>query len=457
MSGVENLPPPADIVAEARVLGALLYDHRHVSAVPPTVTAETFYSRAHATLFGAIEELRAERIDIDRTTVEARLRARQQLPQMPDGADFLMHLVDASPIMTASAFEEHIRILLDKATLRAATRVLHEAIARAYDPGTTDVGEMLAGLERSVLNLSLTRHESGGLRPIREALRAELTEWHERAEGRGTPGTPTGFDAYDRITGGIHGGDLLVVGARPGQGKTSLVTGIAVNVARRPKEDVAFFSLEMPAQQLAARMLCTEAGMSLVRTRAGRLDARELSQATQSIGMLAKLGLYVDDARKGRPFVADIVTRSRRLAAKLAREGRRLGLIVVDYIQIVRLRDVLVKQRHELAIGEVSTELKALAKELDATVIGVAQLNRSVEQRVDKRPGMADLRDSGQIEQDADLIAMLYRDEYYNPKTPEPGIAELIIEKNRNGPTGTVKLRFDGPTTRFENLEGDRG
>lgn len=452
---VENKQPPHDMVTEAQLLGALLYDQRHLSALPPALTAETFYSGAHATVFAAIAELRDERVDVDLPTVEARLRSRGRLPQLPDGSAFLRQLVDSTAVLLPRSFEAHVRVVLDKATLRAATRVFHEALARAYDPATADVGEMLAGVERSVLDLSISRHESGGLRPIREALHAELTEWHERSEGRGTMGTATGFGGYDAITGGLHGGDLIVVAARPGMGKTSFITGVAVNVAKR-NEVAAIFSLEMPAQQLAARMLCTEAGLSLVRTRAGRLDQREIQKATHSIGDLARLGLYVDDAAKGRPYVSDIVSRSRRLAAKLARENKKLGLIVVDYIQIVKLRDLLVKQRHELAVGEVSTELKALAKELDTTVIGVAQLNRGVEQRPDKRPGMADLRDSGQIEQDADVIAMLYRDEYYNPGTAEPGVAELIVEKNRNGPTGTVKLRFDGPTTRFTNLEADR-
>lgn len=434
------------------MLGAILYDQRHVSALTPKLTAESFYSSTHGVVFSAILEVRASGTDVTVPTVEALIRSRGRLKQMPDGGMFLQQLVDDTPALTDSSFQHHVAIVLDKATLRSVTQLLHESLASAYDPATADVGAMLADIERRVLALTLGRHDIGGLRPIREALKAELTEWHERFEGRGHPGVPTGFGCYDQLTGGLHGGDFVVVAARPGMGKTSFITGLCTNVAKRG-EAAAVFSLEMPARQLAARMLCTEARIALSRTRAGRLEPNELSRVTQSISGLAALGLYVDDASRGRPYVADIVARSRRLAADLKRANKRLAVVVVDYMQIVKLRDVLVKQRHELAIGEVSIELKALAKELDCTVIGVAQLNRGVESRPDKRPGMSDIRDSGQLEQDADVIAMLYRDEYYNPKTQDPGVVEILIEKNRSGPTGTLRMRFDGPTTRFEDIE----
>lgn len=442
---------PADVDAEAKLLGAVLYDSRHVSALPSKLTPERFFSEAHRQVFAALCALRDEHVDVNVTTIATRLRQTGELPKLAGGAAYLDTLVDCVPVISAATLETLAKVVLDRATQRAAQLALSQAVARLSDPTLADVPGALAAIERDLTGLTLQVHEAGGLRPVKEALRAEVTEWSERAMGRGTPGTPTGFDAFDAVTGGLHRGDLVVIAARPGMGKTSLITSIAVNVSKRGDAS-AIFSLEMPARQLAGRMLCTEAGIAIVKTRAGRLNPKELTGVQMAISELAGLGVYVDDASRGRPFVADIVARCRRLAAELARSGKRIGVIVVDYLQIVKLREVLVKQRHELAVGEVSTELKALAKELDTTVIGVAQLNRGVEQRQDKRPGLADLRDSGQIEQDADLVAMLYRDEYYNPNTREPGIVELIFEKNRHGPTGTRRMRFDGPTTRFEDV-----
>jgi len=447
---VAELPqpkPPADPKAEAWVIGAMLADASHIRAVPASITPEAFFVASHAAVYSAISELIAGRIDVDRTTVEALLRRQGRLPQLADGSSYLQRMAETTPVLTPGAFDTHCKSIADKALLRAAARVLHEALTRVYEP-SANVTEILAELEKSVLKLSLSSHEEGGLRHIKEPLTEELTEWYERAHGRGSPGIPTNYRAYDEMTGGLHRGDLIVIAARPGMGKTSLITGMATNVAKRG-ECAAIFSLEMPARQLAARLMCTEAGVSLARTRGAALTSTELTKVTVSLKELSKLGLYVDDAAKGRPYITDIVARSRRLASNLQRDGKRLSLIVVDYIQIVRLREVLLKQRHELAIGEVSTELKCLAKELSCTIIGVAQLNRSVESRPDKRPNMADLRDSGQIEQDADVIAMLYRDEVYQPGKGNAGKAELIVEKNRSGPTGTAHLRFDGPTTQF--------
>lgn len=447
-------PIPADITAEAKVLGAILYDQRHVSALPSQLTPEAFFSEAHRQIFVVIGELRDERTDINVTTVETALRAKGRLSQLTNGAAYLESLVDGVPVLTTSTFETLAKVVTDKATQRAALLALQRAVERFSDPTLADVAGELADVESELLGVSMRVHECGGLRPIKEALHDEISEWGERAMGRGKPGIPTGFVDYDRVTGGIHRSDLVIVAARPGMGKTAWVTGVVANVAKRG-EVAAIFSLEMPANQLAARMLCTEAAIPLLRTRTGKLTPNDFTKARMALSELAGLGIYVDDASKGRPYVSDIVARSRRLAAELARQGKKkkLACVVIDYLQLVKLREMLVKQRHDLAVGEVSTELKALAKELDTTVIALAQLNRGVEQRQDKRPTMADVRDSGQIEQDADQIVMIYRDEVYNPDTTkEAGVAELSIEKQRNGPTGVVKVRFDGPTTRFDNL-----
>lgn len=450
---IDGKSPPADIEAEASILGALMFDARHLATIPATLTPRTFYSEAHARIFEAITDLVAERVDVSAVTVGQRLRETARMGQV--GVDTLLGLVDGTAILTPSMFDRLVRVVLNKATLREASRVLHEALAVAYADADCDPSALLADTERKLQALSI-ESAAKGLRHASEFLRPELNDWKDRADGRGTFGIPTGFREVDKATAGLHRGDLDIIAARPGMGKTSFITACVVNVAHRG-HDSAIFSLEMPGRQLAGRMMCTQAGLSVIKARAGRLDAHELARAMDAESFLRQLGIWIDDAEKGRPTIADIVSRSRRLAADLARKGRRLGLIVVDYIQIVKLSAMLVKQRHELAIGEVSTELKSLAKELDTTVIGVAQLNRGVESRNDKRPGMADLRDSGQIEQDADVIAFLYRDEYYRPESAEKGVVEFIIEKQRNGPTGTVKLAFDGPTTRFADLDEERG
>lgn len=444
----EKNPPPSDIHAEASVLGALLYDQRHVAAVPPKLVPESFYSEAHRQVFKAICDVRESGTDVNKTTVLARIRGQGRVSQLPGGSDYLDQLIDSVAVLTASTFETLAGVVLDRATQRQTLLVLQRALARMSSPGLDDVAGALSDLEREVIDIQLKTHDSGGMQPIREALRAEVAEWKAQASGHGSPGIPTGFNAYDSVTGGMHRSDLVIVAARPGMGKTSFVTSACVNVAKRG-EVAGIFSLEMPARQLAGRMLCTEAGVAFSNTRRGRITPKGFTDIQMALSDLASLGIYVDDAAKGRPYVADIVSRARRLASDASRQKKRLGLLVVDYLQIVKLREVLVKQRHDLAVGEISTELKSLAKELDVPIIGVAQLNRGVEQRQDKRPMMSDLRDSGQLEQDADLILMLYRDEYYNPSTRDPGVVELIFEKNRHGPTGTRKMRFDGPTTRF--------
>jgi replicative DNA helicase len=443
--------PVHDFDAEWQLLGAIMFDDKNMSAVPARLTPASFFAQgSHGHIFAAMLELREERAGINLSNVWEKLRSNGRISQIEGGAAYLVRIANEAPVQTAKSFERLAAVIVNKATQRQLQLVLKQALARASDP-TADVQTELEAIEKSVLDLSLNVHDThGGLVQISDALRREIAEWNRRATTSDPPGIPTGYLSLDREIGGLHGGELIVLGARPGMGKTSLVTGLAVNVAKRDMA-TAIFSLEMPRGQLAGRMLCSESGLRLNRVRVGRFEGNDLTKAQMALHTLRDLGVYIDDAAKGRPYVADIISRSRRLAAALERKGKKLALVVVDYIQIVKLREELQKQRHDLAIGEVSLELKALSKELGCTVVACAQLNRSVESRNDKRPGMADLRDSGQIEQDADQILMLYRDEYYNPKTAWPGVVEVIIEKNRHGKTGTIRLRFDGPTTTFHD------
>jgi len=440
--------PIADLEAEAKILGAILYDDRHLSALPQKLTPACFGAGgSHAHIFAAILELRDEREEVNAVTVAARLRDHGRLEQLRGGKEYLIDLVNTTPALTPKTFAFLTSSVVNKATQRQLQVLLARAQARADDPDL-DVGEELASLERDLLGLSLNVHDNAALTHIGDALRAEVREWNSRAQTQTAGGISTGFPSLDMYAGRLHSGDLIVLGARPGMGKTSLVASLVMNVAKLGQA-TAMFSLEMPAGQIAGRMLCTQSGVHIANVRQGLFQGNELTRVQMALSELKELGIYIDDASRGRPFVTDIVSRTRRLAADLARKGTKLGLVVVDYIQIVQLRPELQKQRHDLAIAEVSLELKALAKELGTTVVACAQLNRGVESRPDKRPGLADLRDSGQIEQDADMVWMLYRDEYYNPETEDQGIVEVIVEKNRHGRPGTVYLRFDGPTTSF--------
>lgn len=448
----EGLPPPRDMKAEASVLGAVMYDSRWLARLPADLTHEDFYSEAHRRIFEAIDELRADKQATDAPRVEQALRSKKRLVQLPNEGAFLTELVDSVPVLSESAFDAFARAVLDTSRLRKLIDVMRTAMTAAYH-GVTDPKEFMQKVEREVIHIARSSSE-GGFEHVKGVLKSVLNEWHDRAEGKiAAPGIRTGYDRFDQMTGGLHRGDLAIVAARPGMGKTAFIVGAAVNVAKRD-EGTAIVSLEMPKKQLGTRMICSEAVLDLLRARDGRMAGNELVLATTAANALGKLGIYIDDAARGRPTVADICAKTRRLHSEMRHRGKKLSLLIVDYISLVKVREVLLRQRHDLAVGEVSTELKALAKELDIAVVALAQLNRGVESRVDKRPGLADLRDSGQIEQDGDLVAFLYRDDYYNPKTAEANIVEIIIEKQRNGPTGTAKMRFDGPTTRFINLHG---
>lgn len=451
--------PPHDLASEAMILGSLLYDGKHFERIPSEFTAEAFFSRAHATTFESIRRLLTEQDMVGSDgilhAVAHDLRERGRFAEV-GGFGPLTEMMNDTPVLTNAMFDRYVDTVLRLSTLRRLIRALQKSVAEAYQR-PDDLNDFLLRTEKAIVDLSIAS-KSNEPRKLRDVLREEMKTWIDENSGGKSKGVATGFHRVDKTVGNLQAGDLAIVAARPGMGKTSFVTSIVKNIAESPNEGGLIFSLEMPAEQLAGRMLCTEAGFSMKKIRMGRMSSEDITKGTHAASVLGDLDIYLDDASTGRPSVGDIATKSRRLAAKLRRERKRLSVIVVDYLQIVKLDKALAHQRHDLAVGEVSIELKSLAKQLGCPIVACAQLNREVEKRQDKRPTKADLRDSGQIEQDADIIFMLYRESYYAAKDsdskPESGgVVDVIIEKNRNGPPGAVQLYFDGPTTRFSNLE----
>jgi replicative DNA helicase len=433
---------------------------------------EHFYSEAHRRIFEAAIELASQGKPVDIVQVATWLRDRDRLAQA-GGAAYLTEILNAAPV--AANVVAYGRTIHEKSRVRQLILACQRVTAEGY-AGYGDAQQFIDSAEQSVYDIARTR-ESSSVRTLKEVMR-ETFERIDRANARGAriTGIPTGFDRYDRITSGLHDGELTIVAARPGMGKTSLVLNMAVNVAspqqlesaRDPNErwdepgyGVVVFSLEMPREQICNRMLCAEAKVDVSRVRTGMLTPSDWSKLTQAATHLAGLNVWIDDSPA--LTILELRAKVRRLQAEFDRteqasgeKKRRIGLVVVDYLQLMKGRDGAPSREQE--ISEISRGLKQLAKELGIPVIALSQLNRAVETRGEKskRPQLSDLRESGAIEQDADNICFIYRDDYYNKETADRNIAELIVAKQRNGPTDVVRVRFDLQYTRFDNLaEGE--
>jgi replicative DNA helicase len=463
--------PPHDLDTEAAVLSAVLLAPEAFDQVYELLRAEHFYSNANRLVYEAIVELNATGRPVDVVSVAAWLRDRERLAQM-GGTPYLAQLVDATPAVAHVA--AHARVVREKWRVRQLIATCQAFAAEGYgDCG--DPQEFIDRAEQSIFDIARVP-ESTAVQPVKDAIKNafELLTIMSR-KGEGVSGVPTGFDRLDRKMAGLHAGDLYIVAGRPGMGKTAFVLNVAVNVAmerrvttsepdaphgggevERAGYGVAFFSLEMPREQLASRLLACEAKVNAGSIRSGQLRAQDWNLLTDAAGRLSKLPLWLDDTPA--LTLLDLRAKVRRLQADIERStgdgppAERLGLVVVDYLQLMQGRRDAGSREQE--ISELSRGLKQLAKELRVPVIALSQLNRSVETRTtkDKRPQLSDLRESGAIEQDADTILFVYRDEYYFPESPDKGIAEIIVAKQRNGPTGTVKTRFSPEFTRFDNL-----
>ncbi len=432
--------PPHDLDAERSVLSALLLDPRAFHDVSLELRADDFYHPAHQTVYRTMLAIHEETRPVDLITLSEQLNARKLLDQV-GGTVFLAEIADFAA--TAANVTHHAGIVRDKSVKRRLASVAAEIVESAFeDQGSAD--ELLDFAESRVFDVSKAQS-----RTTFQSLHAEMPgtfDYVEAIMNRGgeLTGIPTGFRDLDQITGGLQAGELIVIAARPSMGKTAFALNIARNAAVEHGRKVAVFSLEMTTRSLIIRLLSSEAAIDFSSLRKGFLPMTDYRRLQSAADKLTNAEIWIDDS--GSLDILEIKAKSRRLHAE-----HGLDLVVLDYLQLAHAEGR--RDRKDLEIAEISKGLKALAKELDIPVIALSQLNRGPEQRdPDKRrPMMGDLRESGAIEQDADVIAFIYRDVVYNKDTEEPRLAEIIIEKQRNGPTGTVKLDFEGKFARFSD------
>ena len=439
--------PPFSPEAEASVLGGMLIDGTAVARVLEFVDDTMFYREAHRRIFRAMTRLFERGSVLDIVTISEELKKRDEL-EGSGGIDYLSSLLDAVP--TAANIEYHGRIVSDKAMLRRLIDAAQTIIRGVYEPDDRAVDEVLDQAEQLVYRVSESRNREGVVR-IKEVLWSTFAHIERLQESQGgVSGIATGFRDLDRMTTGLQAGDLAIVAGRPSMGKTSWALNVAQHAAIEHEVPVAIFSLEMSKQQLVQRFLCAEGRVDSQRLRRGQLDPEEYQSLARAAGYLSTAPIWIDDSATGG--VLDMKAKSRRLKAEAD-----LGLVVVDYIQLMSGTTRTDSRVQE--VSEISRGLKALARELEVPVIALSQLNRAPEQRTDRRPQLSDLRESGAIEQDADLVIFLYRPEYYlGPRDSDgkniEGAAELIVAKQRNGPTGKVDLFFHKSYTRFDSVLG---
>jgi replicative DNA helicase len=433
--------PPQNLEAEQAVLGALMVDRELAPIVSEIVRTADFYAPHHATIYSAILSLYERGEPIDKVSVSEELRRRKVLDDV-GGVDYISQLLNTVP--TAASAEYYARIVAEKAILRALIVAGGRIAGKAFEQ-PENVEEVVDECERMIFEIG--RRSGGGFTLVRELLKPAFERIDTLYHQRGTvTGVPSGFRRLDQFTTGFQPGELIIIAARPSMGKTSLCLNIAMNAAKGAGKKVAVFSLEMSNDQLVQRFLSMEARIDAQSLRTGNIKDKEWGDITRAMGVLAEVPIFVDDSPA--LTVSEVRSRSRRLAATAG-----LDLIIIDYLQLLRSPNPKVTSRVEI-IDDICRSLKALAKELKVPVIALAQLNRSPEARNDKRPLLSDLRESGGIEQEADVVAFIYRDDYYNPPTPEnENIAEINIAKQRNGPTGVIQLRFDKRFTSFADLD----
>jgi replicative DNA helicase len=401
---------------------------------------ENFYRTAHQVIFAAVSELFAKAEPVDLVTLTNILRDKNQLEEI-GGAAYLARIVDTVP--SAINVQHYARIVRDKASLRRLIAKANEISRHCYEDGG-DLDTVLDFAESAVFEISEDKHQAA-FHPISKIIEANIDALEERQGNRTlVTGVPTGFTRLDHMTSGLQGSDMIILAARPSMGKTALALNIARNAAVDGNVPVAVFSLEMSKEQLCERMLCAEARVDSSRLRGGFLNPEDWNRITEAASVLSEAPLYIDDS-------PDISATSIRTKSRRLKLDKGLGMVIIDYLQLMKGRSG--SERRDLEISEISRSLKLLAKELRVPVVALSQLNRKLEERNDKRPKLSDLRESGALEQDADVVAFIYRDEVYNrdENNPNRGTAEIIIAKQRNGPTGDVPLTFLNAYTRFEN------
>jgi len=426
--------------AEQSVLGSMLLDKEAVAAAVEQLKGEDFYSDAHKEIFSGIINLFDRGEPVDLVTVTDELRQRGTL----EGVGGVTYISDLSMAVPSTAnIQYYIRIVKEKSLLRKLIQAANEILQESYE-AQEEIENIIDHAEKRIFDISQNR-TSRDFEPIRTILLEAYSKIEELSKNKGKViGVPTGFRDFDQKTSGLHPSDFILVAARPSMGKTTFVLNIAQYAAVQARIPVAIFSLEMSKDQLAQRMLSAESNVELQKIRTGELDENDWIKLVQAAGPLSQAPIFIDDT----PGISAMEIRSKARRLKLE---HGLGLIVIDYLQLMSGRGRAENRQQE--VSEISRSLKALARELNVPVITLSQLSRAPEARQDHRPMLSDLRESGAIEQDADLVCFIYRDEYYNPDTEKKNIAEVIIAKQRNGPTGTVELVFLGQYTKFVNYE----
>jgi replicative DNA helicase len=431
--------PPQNMEAEQAVLGAILLNPEVLIHVNERIRAEDFYRQGHQRLYQVMNELAEKREPIDLVTLTSLLQDKNLLEEI-GGVSYLTEIAARVPV--TSNVEYYAKIVETKSMQRNLIRTATGIIGDAYT-GDEDISEVMETAEKKILDIA-RRRIKGAFTPIKDV----LVESYEQIESLhynkgGLKGLSTGFVDLDKMTSGFQKSDLIIVAARPSMGKTAFALNIAQNVALRTGETVAIFSLEMSAAQLVLRMIASEGNIDAQAFRTGNLKDEDWEKLTMSIGTLSEASIFIDDTPGITMF--DVRAKLRRLQAE-----HGLGLVMIDYLQLISGRGVDSRQQE---ISEISRSLKLMAREFDVPIIALSQLSRAVEQRQDKRPMLSDLRESGSIEQDADMVTFIYRDDYYNEESEKKNIAEIIIGKQRNGPVGRVELLFLKNYNKFLSLE----
>ncbi|HEY9829413.1 MAG TPA: replicative DNA helicase [Stenomitos sp.] len=436
-SAFNNALPPQNVDAEESILGGILLDPEAMGRVADVLRPEAFYINTHKEIYKAILALHTQGKPVDLMSVTTWLYDHELLAKV-GGQSKLAELVERT--VSAVNVDRYAALVVDKYLRRQLIQAGNDITELGFET-SIELETVFDQAEQKIFSLTQKRPQQG-LVPISETLIQTFQEIETRQEGAALPGISSDFYDLDVMTGGFQRSDLIIVAGRPSMGKTSFAIGIARNIAE--KYSVAIFSLEMSKEQLVQRLLASEAGIESNYLRTGRISQNQWGDLSRALGTLSELPMYIDDT--ANQTVMQMRSQVRRLQAE---QGGKLGLVLIDYLQLMEGSGT---DNRVQELSKITRSLKGLARELQVPVIALSQLSRGVEARTNKRPMMSDLRESGAIEQDSDLIIMLYRDEYYNENTPDRGIAEVIITKHRNGPTGVVKLLFDPQFTRFRNL-----
>ena len=431
--------PPNSVEAEQSVLGAMLLDKEAISTSTELIDGEDFYREAHKEIFEAIVDIYNKGEPVDLITLTEKLKTRNTLDAV-GGITFLTNLMDAVP--ATNNVKYYAKIIEDKSLLRRLIKSSNEIISKSYQ-ASEDIGEIIDDAEKGIFNISLNR-STQGFTHVKNILNVNFDKIEELYLNKGRiTGVPTGFNDLDGKLSGLQKSDLILIAARPSMGKSSFMMNIVQHAAVREKITTAIFSLEMSKEQLTQRLLCAEALIDAHRLRIGDINEDEWVKLARAMGPLSDAPIFIDDT----PAIS--ITEMRAKCRRLKLE-QNLGLIVIDYLQLMQGKSSESRQQE---ISEISRSLKALAREINVPVVALSQLSRAPEMRADHRPILSDLRESGAIEQDADVVMFLYRDEYYHPDSEKKNIGEVIIAKQRNGPTGTIELVWLGQFTKFVDKE----